>query len=197
MSTRPVVTLARALALAAAVTSTQAVGYELTEAERDVPLEYRHVALQYGIPYVIFYAVLLAESGMRDPETGRFRPWPWTLNIGGKEARFGSREAAAETLRDTLESGRRNVDIGQAQINYLYNAQMLPRSLYAALDPETNLGVAAGILRRELRRCATPDWWCAVARYHSPGPSTAQRRRAADYVQRVRRYWVQLVVVEN
>ena len=164
---------------------------ELSAAERTIPMVYRLIGIEAGVPYTILYAIALAETGYTAPSNGQYRPWPWTLNVNGEPYRFDNRTEALALLEERIHSGKRNIDIGLAQINYQYNGSMFP-SLAHALDPEVNLRLATYVLQRELERCDTPDWWCAVGRYHSPGTNERQRANAKRYRQRVRTLWEQL-----
>ena len=164
---------------------------ELSEAERTIPMVYRLIGIEAGVPYTILYAIALAETGYTAPSNGQYRPWPWTLNVNGDPYRFDNRTEALALLEERIHSGKRNIDIGLAQINYQYNGSMFP-SLAHALDPEVNLRLATYVLQRELEHCDTPDWWCAVGRYHSPGKNERQRANAERYRQRVRSLWEQL-----
>jgi hypothetical protein len=155
-----------------------------------IPVEYRHSAIAAGVPYKVLYAIALAESN--NPSDERFSPWPWTLNIAGQPAYLDSKEAAIALLKSELSKGTRNIDICVGQINYQYNAHLLP-VIDQALDIDTCLNAATSVLLRELKYCEHQlgrlDWWCAVERYHSPGSSNAQRKRAITYAGRVQRIY--------
>lgn len=177
--------------LALALLPVAAHAMSLKPAERVVPGAYRQIAAQARVPYKILYAIALVESGYRAPSNGQHRPWPWTLNFAGESMRFPNKSATLSALNRGIRDGRTNVDVGIAQINYHWNRKLFP-SLEQAVDPMINLRLATHVLKRELAQCRSGDWWCAVGRYHSPGPSQAQQRRAAQYTQRVRKVWSQL-----
>ena len=63
-----------------------------------VPAGYRTIATKRGIPYTVFYAVALTESGKRVAPADVYRPWPWTLNVAGRGYFFDSRLAAWQAL---------------------------------------------------------------------------------------------------
>jgi soluble lytic murein transglycosylase-like protein len=153
-------------------------GVELAQAE--VPPGYRQVAGEYGIPPALFYAVALTESGVR-LACGQFRPWPWTLNVGGQGRYFPTREAALAALQTHRIQGLHSIDIGLMQVNWRYHGARL-RDPWQALDPYFNLRTAAQILAAHHKK--TGDWWAAVGRYHSP-----RAHLAARYVARVKRHW--------
>jgi soluble lytic murein transglycosylase-like protein len=154
-----------------------------------VPPGYRRVAVEHGIPAVLFYAVAKTESGRRLARTPRMRPWPWTLNIEGRGRYYGTRIEAFAALKHLLREGRTSIDIGLMQVNWRYHHTRL-RDPWRALDPYYNLRVGARILRDCYR--AHADWWRAVGCYHSPGSSAAQRERALAYRARVKRHWLRL-----
>ena len=150
-----------------------------------IPSGYRQVAAEYGIPPAIFYSVALTESGRVLGDASQLHPWPWTLNIHGDARYFGGRRAAERALHAALSDGEQSVDVGLMQVNWHYHRSRL-QSPSAALDPNRNLRVAAGILQR----CHTDrqDWWSAVGCYHAP----ADPARALAYRTRVRLHWRRL-----
>ena len=76
-----------------------------------VPVGYRSVAAESGIPYTVLYAVALTESGKQVMLTGVYRPWPWTLNIAGRGYYFESRLEAWQALTARLHKGQRSIRI--------------------------------------------------------------------------------------
>ena len=154
--------------------------------EEVVPQGYRSIAAERGIPYAIFYALALTESGKKIPDVKSFRPWPWTLNVEGRGYFFESRLAAWQTLKGLLDNGNRSIDIGLMQVNWRYHSKRLI-SAWQALDPHHNLRVGAEILQDCF--LAERDWWVGVGCYHSPNNS----ERAAQYRRRVLSRWQRLV----
>lgn len=151
-----------------------------------VPLGYRQVAAEYGIPPAIFYAIALAESGRVLDASPALHPWPWTLNIRGQAHFFDRRGAAERALAAALAEGEDVVDVGLMQVNWRYHRARLkePR---AALDPYRNLRAAAAILQgcHQSRQ----DWWSAVGCYHAPADparALAYRARVADHWRRLK-----------
>ena len=139
-----------------------------------VPSGYQAVAAERAIPEHIFYAVALTESG-RDVESQAIRrPWPWTLNVGGKGFYFETRLEAWQALRDWLAQGRRSIDIGLMQVNWRYHHARLGDP-WQALDPYHNLRVGAEILQDCY--ATRQDWWISVGCYHAPShPARAESR---------------------
>lgn len=146
-----------------------------------VPGAYHTVAAQVGIPPSVLYAIALTESGTK-LRSGRVMPWPWTLNVAGESRRFASREAAFADLSALLEAGRRNVDIGLAQVNWGWNGHRF-EDAWSALDPFVNLEASA-LLLAELY-ATTGTWPGAAARYYG---ASDQNKRAA-YQRRFERIW--------
>jgi soluble lytic murein transglycosylase-like protein len=139
-----------------------------------VPWGYAQVARSYGVPADVLYAVALTESG--DQLTGgRFRPWPWTLNVQGRPERFRTRRDAYRALVRYLRQGITSIDVGLMQVNWHWHHRRLGTP-WEALDPYHNMRVGSSILREEYGR--SRDWRLAVGRYHSPAnPRHAERYR--------------------
>lgn len=157
-------------------------------ADEAVPLLYRHVGMIQDVPYKILYAIGLQES--RRP--GSDRPWPWTLNIRQQGHFFDCRQAALDAMEKARAEGVRSIDVGIGQVNLHWNGHLFA-SIEDALDPMVNLLAATRVLKREFDFCyastGTPDWWCAVGRYHSGGDSKAQQARARRYSESVYALW--------
>ena len=148
-----------------------------------IPEGYRQVAQQYAIPPAVFYAIAKTESAKRI-KRGIYRPWPWTLNVAGRPARFPTRKEAFAALIRYLKHGITSIDIGLMQVNWRYHRQKLG-SAWDALEPYHNLRVGARILRDEYD--SRGNWLAAIGAYHSPGKKKAQRQRAKRYRNRVSR----------
>jgi hypothetical protein len=150
-----------------------------------VPSGYQAIAAEQAIPEAIFYAVALAESGrIVESQAGR-RPWPWTLNVGGKGYYYATRLEAWQALRDWLAQGKRSIDIGLMQVNWRYHQSRLGDP-WQALDPYHNLRVGAEILQGCYAN--RQDWWDSVGCYHAP----ANPARATRYRRRVEAQWRRL-----
>lgn len=139
----------------------------------EVPWGYEAVAAAYGLPARVLYAVALTESASKLPYG--LRPWPWTLNVGGRPMRFATRVDAWRALIGYLLEGRTNIDVGLMQVNWGWHKARLADP-WTALDPYHNLRVGAKILLEEYQK--TGDWPTAIGRYHAPGnPQRAERYR--------------------
>lgn len=134
-----------------------------------------------GIPPGLLQALGRVESGRRNPETGQFGPWPWTLNAEGRGQFFPDKAAAIAAVRALQARGVRVIDVGCMQVNLHHHPRAFP-SLEEAFDPGANARYAARFLT-ELH-AARPDWMVAAGHYHSHTPELAEAYRA-----RVRAAW--------
>lgn len=128
-----------------------------------------------GIPAGLLQAIGRVESGRRDPVTGRFAPWPWTINAEGRGMFFPTREAAIAEVRQLQARGVRIIDVGCMQVNLHHHPNAFA-SLEEAFDPLTNARYAARFLG-ELQ-ASRQDWARAAGNYHSNTPERAEAYRA-------------------
>ncbi|WP_081617317.1 transglycosylase SLT domain-containing protein [Thioalkalivibrio sp. ALMg11] len=146
-----------------------------TQAAAGVPEGYHRVAQAEGVPADVLYALAAAESGAR-LSTGAARPWPWTLNVGGRPERYRTYREALDALERHLAAGKRNIDIGLMQVNWHWHEERL-QDPARALDPYRNLRIGAAILREQYERSG--HWLEASGLYHAPSNTTnAARHRA-------------------
>lgn len=136
-----------------------------------------------GIPAGLLQAIGRVESGRRDPVTGRYAPWPWTINAEGRGMYFPTREAAIAEVRQLQSRGVRIIDVGCMQVNLHHHPNAFP-TLEQAFDPVTNARYAARFLG-ELQ-ATRQDWARAAGHYHSQTPE-----RAEPYRARVLAAWAQ------
>jgi len=128
-----------------------------------------------AIPAGLMQAIGRVESGWRNPETGRFGPWPWVINAEGQGRFFPDAPAAIAAVRELQGRGVRIIDAGCMQINLHHHPDAFA-NLEAAFDPVTNARYAATFLGRlnESRR----DWAVTAGHYHSQTPERAEGYRA-------------------
>ena len=136
-----------------------------------------------NLPRGLLQAIGRVESGRRDPETGQFAPWPWTINAEGEGKFFPTREAAIAHVRQLQARGVRIIDVGCMQVNLHHHASAFA-SLEQAFDPLTNARYAARFLT-ELNG-GRADWRQAAGHYHSQTPE-----RAGPYREKVLAAWEQ------
>ena len=128
-----------------------------------------------NIPAGLLHAIGRVESGRRDPDSGAFGPWPWTINAEGRGQFFPTREAAIAAVRQLQAQGVRSIDVGCMQINLRHHPNAFT-SLEDAFDPSANARYAARFLT-ELHATRN-DWLRAAAHYHSNTPQFADAYRA-------------------
>jgi hypothetical protein len=128
-----------------------------------------------NIPPGLLHAIGRVESGRRDPDSGAFGPWPWTINAEGRGQFFPTREAAIAAVRQLQAQGVRSIDVGCMQVNLRHHPNAFA-SLEEAFDPAANARYAARFLT-ELH-AARNDWLRAAAHYHSNTPQFADAYRA-------------------
>ncbi|MFN8983679.1 MAG: lytic transglycosylase domain-containing protein [Alphaproteobacteria bacterium] len=136
-----------------------------------------------NLPRGLLQAIGRVESGRRDPETGQFAPWPWTINAEGEGKFFPTREAAIAHVRQLQARGVRIIDVGCMQVNLHHHPNAFA-SLEQAFDPLTNARYAARFLT-ELN-AGRADWRQAAGHYHSQTPE-----RAGPYREKVLAAWEQ------
>lgn len=136
-----------------------------------------------NLPRGLLQAIGRVESGRRDPETGQFAPWPWTINAEGEGKFFPTREAAIAHVRQLQARGVRIIDVGCMQVNLHHHPNAFA-SLEQAFDPLTNARYAARFLT-ELNG-GRADWRQAAGHYHSQTPE-----RAGPYREKVLAAWEQ------
>ncbi len=135
----------------------------------------------HAIPHALLLAIGRVESGRRDPETGTFGPWPWTINAEGTGQFFPTKEAAIAAVRALQARGVRSIDVGCMQVNLHHHPHAFS-SLEEAFDPWRNADYAARFLV-DLRE-RTQSWTQAAAHYHSHTPEFAEA-----YKRRVLAAW--------
>jgi len=135
------------------------------------------------LPPGLLVAIGRTESGRRDPATGLWSPWPWTINAEGQGRFFQTQAEAVAHVRQLQARGVRIIDIGCMQINLHHHPNAFA-GLEQGFDPLTNARYAARFLS-ELH-ATRQDWARAAGAYHSNTPE-----RAEPYRARVMAAWVE------
>ena len=133
------------------------------------------------LPLRMMDAIAAVESGRIDEETGKVRPWPWTINAEGQGFYFASKEQAIAAVRALQGRGVRSIDVGCMQVNLMFHPDAFS-SLEQAFDPHANALFAARFLNALYT--ASHDWPTAIAAYHSETPALG-----AAYRQMVMARW--------
>jgi hypothetical protein len=130
--------------------------------------------VQQTLPTRVLHAISLRESGRYDPETGRTRPWPWTINFEGTGRTFATKDAAIAAVQEIQAAGGQSVDVGCMQVNLMHHPDAFA-TLDDAFDPMRNAAYAGRFLRSLF--ASLGDWGAAIGAYHSrtPGLSEAYR----------------------
>ncbi|NOG73263.1 lytic transglycosylase domain-containing protein [Roseicella sp. DB1501] len=128
-----------------------------------------------GLPPRLLAAIGRVESGRRDPQTGSFAPWPWTINAEGRGSFFPDKAAAIAAVRALQAQGVRSIDVGCMQINLRHHPDAFA-SLEEAFDPLANARYAARFLSE--MQATRGDWMLTASHYHSQTPAHAEPYRA-------------------
>src|SRR5438105_3878431 len=70
-----------------------------------------------ALPSHLLAAIGQVESGRRDPATGQWTPWPWTIDVGGQGTFFATKAEAIAAVRALQAKGVQSIDVGCVQIN--------------------------------------------------------------------------------
>ena len=92
---------------------------------------------------------------------------PYAVNIAGKTVIASNQEEAAKTIKNALNSGITNIDIGIAQINYRWHGDNF-KNIEEMINPVTNIEYAAKLLSSLFKQHGT--WHKALRYYHSATP---------------------------
>jgi hypothetical protein len=120
-----------------------------------------------ALPQNLLISIGMVESGHPDPLTGRYTPWPWTVNADGQGQYFQSKEDAEAFVRFAQASGARDIDVGCFQISLQSHPDAFA-TLDDAFDPAHNAAYAAHFLAQ--LKAQTGNWNTAIADYHSALP---------------------------
>lgn len=144
-----------------------------------------HAAVQAarvsGVPVSVLKAISLTETGRKTD--GRFRPWPWTVNMEGKGFWFDSYAEALTFAKTEFDRGARSFDVGCFQINYKWHHEAFT-SIEQMFDPLANALYAAEFLTSLYQQKGS--WAAAAGAYHSLNPVHANPYQARFEVIRAR-----------
>ena len=123
--------------------------------------------IRSNLPQNLLIGIARVESGRRDPISGRFHPWPWTINAEGKGYFFKTKDEAIIFARQLQERGVRSFDVGCMQVNMMHHAGAF-QDLEEAFDPAANARYAVKFLGQLKEKSG--NWETASAWYHSANP---------------------------
>lgn len=133
------------------------------------------------IPEHLLAAIGRIESGRRDPQSGTWSPWPWTINAEGQGFFYETKAQAIAAVRALQVRGVRSIDVGCMQVNLMHHPDAFA-TLEQAFDPRANAVYAAKFLNQLFDQ--TGNWASAAALYHSATPELG-----AEYQRRVLAAW--------
>jgi hypothetical protein len=122
----------------------------------------------HGVPPQLLASIGRVESGRRDPGSGTWGAWPWTINAEGQGSYFDTKAEAIQAVQALQARGVRSIDVGCMQVNLMHHPNAFP-NLDMAFEPAVNADYAARFLI-ELHD-QTGDWAKATADYHSADPA--------------------------
>ena len=93
---------------------------------------------------------------------------PYAVNIAGKTVIASNQEEAAKTIKNAVNQGVTNIDIGIAQINYRWHKDKF-RNIEEMINPTANIEYAAKLLSSLFKQHGT--WHKAIRHYHSANPN--------------------------
>jgi hypothetical protein len=163
----PRLALAKSVALALAVRRTA--GLQALAVDPAALCETAVTTAEYDnrLPPGLLGAISVTETGRVQPASGRFRPWPWTINAEGEGEFFTTRQDAILAVRALQARGVRSVDVGCLQVSLLFHPDAFA-SLDEAFDPHANASFAARFLHALY--ADSKNWPAAIASYHSETP---------------------------
>lgn len=129
---------------------------------------------QGHIPRYLLMAIACVESGR--VYKNFMYPWPWTINVDGKDYRFNTKNDAIKAVERFRRLGHKSIDVGCMQINLKHHPHAFS-SLNDAFDIEKNVHYGARFLKNLYARFR--DWKKAIAHYHSAS------FRGKDYQKKV------------
>ena len=133
------------------------------------------------LPAHLLAAIGRVESGRKDPTSGDWYPWPWTVNAEGEGFFYDTKAEAVAAVRAMQARGMRSIDVGCMQVNLMHHPDAFP-TLDLAFEPRVNVAYAARFLRELHARAG--DWAKAAALYHSATPGLG-----AEYQRKVLAAW--------
>lgn len=129
-------------------------------------------ASETGVPISVLRAITLTETGRKSG--GKYRPWPWTVNMEGAGKWFATPDEALAYVDRNFARGARSFDVGCFQLNYRWHGQAFA-SIEQMFDPVANARYAAKFLKSLYAE--TGDWSKAAGAYHSRTKKFADRYR--------------------
>jgi hypothetical protein len=125
-----------------------------------------------AMPRDVLLALTLVETGRN--RSGKFDPWPWTVNMEGKGYWFDTRIEAVDFVAKSYTAGARSFDIGCFQINHRWHGEAFT-SFDQMFDPLDNATYAAKFMTSLFDEGGSWSW--AAGAYHSRTAALAAKYR--------------------
>jgi hypothetical protein len=176
-------TSGRASSLCCAISAVAALAWGNAQAASLPPIEQgmlcrsavRQAEAGSTLPPNLLAGIARVETGRRDPVSGRFSPWPWSINAQGRDSLFDTKAEAIAFARQLQAQGISSFDVGCMQVNLMYHPDAFS-SLDEAFDPVANARYAVKFLNQLHQQ--TGSWETASAWYHSANPEEGGPYRA-------------------
>ncbi len=130
---------------------------------------------RFATPPSLLTAISLVETGR--PDHGRWRAWPWSVDVDGLPYVFPTRESAVAFTRTALLAGASSIDVGCMQVNLEQHPDAFA-TLDDGFDPRINVDYATRFLLSLHAGPAHLVWATAVGYYHSQTETLAAPYRA-------------------
>jgi len=158
-------------------------------AKLNFPNAFELAANYEGIDPLLLYAVALQES--KNGKNGYISPSLFAIRDATGSRYFDSQANAEKYLRNLINEGVTNIDVGAMQINYGQHRDIVkyPELL---LDPYLNFRISAKILKYALQS-APNDIELGVGRYHNWRDSS----RSRSYGEAVLKLYRELIRYEK
>src|SRR3984957_12497003 len=80
----------------------------------------------HAVPPQLLASIGRVESGRRDPGTGSWGAWPWTINAEGQGSYFDTEAEAIKAVQALQARGVRSIDVGCMQVNLMHHPNAFP-----------------------------------------------------------------------
>lgn len=110
------------------------------------------------IPRGLLSAIVSIESGFN----------PTAINIEGKSVIANNKSEAIKTIKNAVNQGVTNIDVGIAQINYRWHKDNF-KNIEEMINPTANIEYAGKLLSSLFKQHGT--WHKAIRHYHSANPN--------------------------
>lgn len=125
-----------------------------------------NLGLKTFVPKQVLYKIARLETGRN--LKGKVVSWPWSLNNSGTGYYFADKHSALIKLKELVQAGQTNIDIGCMQLNARWHKGNFD-DWSSMMDPGENVQYAAKFLEKLFSE--TGSWEKTVKYYHSRNPA--------------------------